>query len=648
MDNKTIENIFDQLYHKDFEAKQKAIKVLMNIRSKKFLSLIFQRVLSNNEDETNIFIIALCEKILSENNTAASSWALLILIKLYSSNSKILSIKAEHTIEFYFKDQNIITSHKALSIYKVWDQANIKDKAFLIRLIRDYKIQSLVNLVISSFDHKDDSITVEGIKTLKELKESRGNKELRKLINSENLHIKALSIETLGHTGVSFDYFLIRKNLFSENSNIIMVTITAARMLIGDKALTKFKEIYKNLNIKNKKFLLNELSKISSKKSLQFLIDLMNTETNQKLITYIEWAIYNLTTKKKITTIIKAYKNKTKNTQYRLLNILSDFQDSRCREHFISVIETSQHKHLKLMSINFLGAYEDKLTLMRLEEIYHSTEDYSLKLTTLRTLLRQKKVFSKKVFLSLLTKDFNTLDENTLLLLLKYIQNNKINIDQDLKDQFLVNCFKSKNKNIILSSFMAIEMHHNEYLFTFLLKSYNNPEYKFAINHLNLIIINILNSFPYYLTTNSIHLLPLSILNELSIYAIPYQLLLHLLRLSLLTQNDQLTEYITTKIKPISKRTHQVLIDYSLSSDESIFIINFLIDHGFSFSQASFNLIQENFYDTLNSRQKTKLISALLQNRKVETFDFIHNEYEHIAKSEDLMGQYQKYLEIYL
>jgi HEAT repeat protein len=648
MNNKTIENIFNQLYHKDFEAKQKAIKVLMNIRSIKFLNLIFERVKTNNEDDTNIFIIALCEKILSENKTSASSLAILILLKLYDSNSKTLSVKAESTLEFYYKNQNIVTTHKAVAIHQIWGQANTKDKIFLIKIIRNYKIQSLINLVITSFDNPDDGLIIEAIKTLNELKESRGNKELRKLVHSSNKKIQSLSIETIGITGTYFDYFLIKKYLFSEKSEIIMTTISSIRNLIGDRSLPIFNRIYPSLTIKNKKFLLNELSKINTQKSLKFLIELMNTEKNQKLITYIEWAIYNLTTKKKISTIIKAYKNKSKNTQYRLLNILSDFQDSRCKDHFISVLESSQHDHLKLMSINFLGAYDDKLTLMRLEEILSSTKKYNFKLTALRTLLRQKKSYSKGVFLKMLTKDFQDLDENTVLLLLKYIQNNKIIIDQKIKDDFIINCFDSKNKNIILSSFMAIEVHHNEYLFTYLLRSYYKEEYQFAINHLNLTITNILNVFPYYLTTNSVHLLPQRILNDLEIYVIPYQLLLHLLRISRLTQSPELSDFIESKIKLITKRSHQVLTDYGLSSDESIFIINFLIENDFKLSQLSFNLIKDNYYKLLNTRQKTRMISTLLENRSINTFDFIHNEYEYIVESESLMNQYQKYLEVYL
>jgi len=298
MSNKTINNIFDQLYHKDFNSKQKAIATLMNIRSTSFLEMIFKRVQKDSEDESNIFILTLCENILAEDNLEASYWALIILNKLRASESHIISIKALSICDFYFKNQNIITSYKAYTIQRIWSQSSTNDKKYFIEKISQYKIHSLINLVITTFSDTEESLLIESILAIKSLKDTRGNSELRKLLKHKNTKIQSLAIETLGETGGFFDYFLIKKFLHDSNYETIKITITATRKLLGNKSILVFSNLYSHLIYDSKKFLINELSKINSPKSLKFLIDLMEKETHRKLTTNIEWAIYNITTKK--------------------------------------------------------------------------------------------------------------------------------------------------------------------------------------------------------------------------------------------------------------------------------------------------------------------------------------------------------------
>lgn len=646
MSTKTINNIFDQLYHKDFNSKQKAIETLMGIRSASFLEMILKRVQENSEDESNIFVLTLCENILKEDNLEASYWALIILSKLRASDSHFIAIKALSICDFYFRNQNIITSYKAYTIQRIWNKSSTEDKKYFIEKISEYKIHSLINLVISTFSNTEDTLLIESIQAIKSLKDTRGNSELRKLLKHKNTKVQSLAIETLGETGGVFDYVLIRKFLYTSNFELIKTAITATRKLLGNNSVFVFSKLYSSLIYDTKKFLINEFSKINSPKSLKFLINLMEKEKHRKLITNIEWAIYNISTKKKIKTIINNYNLKSKNTQYRLLNILSDFHDSRCKDHFIRVYNSSEEQYLKLVCINLLRPYTDKLTMMFIEGIYSKNKDENLKLACVRTLLNQPRVYSKKFFATLVKSE--KIDENTILLMIKYIQNTKSNYTIDSTQDFIKNCLSSDNKNIVLSSLMAIEVHHNEKLFKELLSHFNDTKMKFASKHIEMTIINMLTKFPYYLTSNNIESLPSPILNNFNIYEIPYQLLIHLIRLSLLSPHESLNLFIQNNNKKICARIHQILNEFSMSSEESIFLINFLIDQSYSFNQRSFDLITQEFFSELNTKQKNKFLTIILRNKNIYSFDFIHTEYRYIMKNQDLKNSYFDYVGDYL
>jgi len=350
--------------------------------------------------------------------------------------------------------------------------------------------------------------------------------------------------------------------------------------------------------------------------------------------------------KKKIKTIINNFNSKNKNTQYRLLNILSDFHDSRCKDHFIQVYNSTNEHYLRLVCINLLRPYTDKLTNMFIKDIHQSTKDEHIKLACARTLLNQPRIYSKKFFKELI--DSESISENTILLMIKYIQNSKSNQALENTQDFIKSCLSSNNKNIVLSSLMAIEVHHNEKLFIDLLVHFNDTKMKFAAKHIEMTIINMLIKFPYYLNTHNIDSLPTSILNNFNIYAIPYQLLIHLIRLSLLTPNESLRSFIKDNNKKICTRVQQIFNDFSMSAEECIFLINFLIDQSFVFNQRSFDLITKFYFKELNIKQKNKFLTIVLKNKNIYSFDFIHTEYDYIMKSQDLKNSYFNYVGDYL
>ena len=629
---------------KDFSKKEHSVELLMSLRKKEELDQLISYIQVHLDNESNLVVIALCEKILNENNLKNAYQALRILCMLKSSNKSPLDHKAEQTINNYFKSSNIINSYKAYSIQLIWDTIENNEKLYIVDIIRKYRFHSLVNLVISVFEGDDLELIKEAIETLEELKESRGNRELRNVLRDhQDESIKVLAINALGMTGTAIDFLLYRKYINSSSFKLASTSISSTRKNLESWSIPVFKYYYPKCNTKLKEYIINELSLIKTPKSLNFLIDIMDSEPSRNLKNHVEWSIYNISTKKKITALITNYFKRNLTTRYYILSILGDFQDERCRNHFIEVITNTNSKTLKCLAINQLHSYTDKITVNFLRELI-GNDDLHIRYTAIKSLINSSKMVSNTIYLELIEKK-EELCENVLLTLLKYTNSNPLRRHSKLRDEFILYCFSHSNNNIKYAALKSFKVHHHQSQFNLLLNESKNSDDEIYTTLVNNTLIDILNFNPFYLTPKNIGSIDKNLFKNINIYSIKYLLVLHLIKIWEMTSDNQIDEFFEINIKALPSRLNQIFIDYNLEENDFNTYINFIFKKNLPLKGKTIELIlKKNFiglapdlkYFILDRVLETKDISYL--NFLTENLDFIQTSDNHHHAFSDFIG----------
>ncbi len=645
MQNK-IENIFQALSQRQFSIREKAINDLMNLSNSADLNSLFKRITSNKNSDSNMLAISLCETLLKRNSLVNSHYALLILCTLRNSENIPIVHRADTALDNYFKNSNIINSHKAFTIQKVWNQISLKEKEYIIGIISHYKFHSLINLVLTVFSESSLPLKEKAIDTLQALVESRGNKELRKIIRTEGHSLQKRAIEAIGTTGTAFDYLLYKNKITSTDEKIANAAITSARKNLENLVIPVYKKSYKSCTKQSRKHLIDELAYLKSPKALEFLINIMDSESNQDQVRHAQWSIYNIATKKKISTLIKNFYKRNKRTQYYILSILSDFQDDRCRDHFMEIIKKTDNQMIRKMALINLQSYNDKMSLMKLEELT-SSDDKHVQFYAYRSLLNNKRNISQPHLLKLLEQK-EALSENLLLLILNHLSFYAIKRHSKPIDKFLTYCYESSSESIHYAAIRAYKTNHHQKVVDKLLEDSAHHENELTRSLLIESLIHIINFNPFYLSERNLVYITKDFTSSLDIYAIKYLLLTHLLRLNQTAKNLALDNYFEDNKEKVPQRINHLMQESKLGLPDYIVYVTFLYNKNVTLDVKTLSLITDFHFKELDDVVKTYVIKMLLLSNKDIFYNFLLNQHDFIMKSNNLSNHYPSYMEAIL
>lgn len=617
----------------------------MTARDPYVLKDISQQIIKNPNDDSVIIVIGMCEDILKENDTSIAHHAIYILNFIIHHSTQILAIKAEETLFAYFKSSNIINSHKALNIEKTWQNILPKDRYFIVDIIQNFKYHTLVNLLLDNFKEKDKKLIIKSIYALNQLSETRGNRFIRECLHNSDKGIIKASITALGKTGLYWDARLIQKFLNDPDQHIRSVTIKAMRKLLGKNALKSFKNVFDQQPTGIQKIILEEITTLRSPKALFYLLFLLNRSDMNHLYNTIEWGIYNIQTKKKIGTIINFFPTATTKTKYKILNLLGDFDDDKCCKHFTSLLDSNEATMIKSLAAHHLTHYNDKLTIISLKRIVQTTKNRILRYSAIKSLLNMSHDIAKEMIENLLLKHEDLTDE-IIMLICKNLKSQTRLFDNDLYKIFLFEILQTGTNDTILSVLKILPMKHNFEIFQLLIELYHDPDYKILKEHIALTQLHIVLDFPYYLSAETLDEDIGYLINLIDPYRANYQILLHLIRLDILSDTDIIHSYIQKNKNKLSTKLNYIINKNQLTIEDLNMVLDYLFNEKLEIHKENFQFIIDNHFDNFPIDKQLIFLNQLLRDKSVEQYSFIIDQYYRIDKRpEYLKNQFHEYIE---
>jgi len=309
----------------------KAVKEFESIDSSEYLREIYIQIEKSHDDSLRWILlegVALC---LLNSNAVIIGEALLILI--LESEQKNIKIKneAKRKIRTFFENQEVFRYLKVLGLRHCMSHLPNNKRKLVTSLVAEYKVVEVVPLILENFQSKDSELRILTIEVLRKLSDARGNRYLKEILNDPNSAELEIAIRALGKLGSPFDFRSLTTHLHHHHPKTRVSAVIAISKLLKVFSLPFLYSAYKqNKSSLMRREIIHQVGKIHHKLSARFLLHFYNLEDDFNLIQQFDWAFHEMPKHITLPVIIKRFAKQSETTQFRLVRMIGEFNDSRC------------------------------------------------------------------------------------------------------------------------------------------------------------------------------------------------------------------------------------------------------------------------------------------------------------------------------
>jgi len=251
---------------------------------------------------------------------------------------------------------------------------------------------------------------------------------------------------------------------------------------------------------------------------------------------------------------------------------------------------------------------------------------------------------SKRTIESLLSNHENLNDEIIMLIVKNLTNQNRI-FENDIYSMFIFEILQTGTNDTILSILNLLPKHHNFEIFQLLTEFYHDPDYTLLKENIALAQLHILISFPYYLSASFLDEDINYLIKMINPYKANYQLILHLIRLDMLTDTDIIHNYIQNNKQALSIKLNFIINKGQLTIEDINMVLDYLFSEALDIQKENFHYIIEFHYDSFDSSKKVTFLSHLLKHHSNEFYSFIVDNYYLLgATNTTLKKEFNHYL----
>ncbi len=620
-----------------------AVTILLKIRNPIEIKEFFFQAIKSGDFDLQFLGLSLAENLLEDNHIETAVLSLIFLNSLLFQGNISLANNAKKLQDSFFRNTSLVDQYKKNCLLKAWQKVPGADRMNFVRIIRVFKYQTLVSILVEGLSSKDENLVLETIETLIVLNDTRGNRALRALLIHKEVKLVAKAIEALGHLGNVFDLYRSYHLLKHSHLEVKQKAIRTFRLINPKIAIFIFKNIYNESTFELKKIIISETAEIKNTRSLKLLLNWLDNEKDKNIQTTLEWSIYNLATRKKIKTLISVFQKAKDQTKFKIINMMADFQDHKCQQHYLKILNENYPIFLKLAVLGPLAAHKGKKVNSILNHYANRYNDI-LGLTAFDSMLRLDNQIALSITLDFIQKDI-PLESSHHLLLLQYIKSTKdFSSDGKIIQEYLLKILQEAPYDAKFMALSAIRTHHSTAIFNYLLKIYKEQVFKSYQDGIKNSVIDILNYFPFYLTVQVMHEEDITIIEKIDFYQCRHQLLVYLIKLSSsFDSGHRLPQLLNLKSKAITHRLN-IMIQYNqVNLEDGLQMVSYLLQNSMPIHFENIKLIKDNYYSLLELEEKRTYLEMTIKGGVVEEFDFISNEIFSF-KDEDLNRKYYQWI----
>lgn len=622
--------------------RNEALNHLHNIRDIDEVNYFFKIAKESEHDDYIYNIIINCENNLKVIDVDRSKLCVYILFFFHHRKAGRIRELARKVLQNFFRNTDINDPLKAHCLRFAWRELDNQSRRLVIKFMVDFKYDELSYLLLDVFQYDDIKVFKATLDALIFFKETRANRFLRVKLQTElqDTDLLADIISAIGKLGSFIDYQMVKSFIKHSDDKVIAATLMALPNLSLPRSLKDLAKLFPNLKSEHKKNMLHAVSNTNSIESLLFLLNLLQ-KNYQNDLNLIQWAIFNISVRKKVKTIIHYYHHAQDNIfKYHLLNILADFHDDRCSKLYQHIIEHENNKLFRIVAIESLGTYDDFKAKNTLENIFLSHTEFSL--SAFQGLLKS----SLSSMLSALSRYFETPEIHTVAhdqLALSYLRNEStINIQHAIN--YISEKIQSPNLEIKLMAIDAVKVHHNSETVSTLLqltKTENHIVQDSARNILHAVI----NHFPYYISPKNLSAEMLETIACIDYFKADYKLILHTVNIYEMAKSLKLKKVLNKNLKILEIRLNTILENQTITQHDQINLIYFMLMNSMGLSPANSQLVIKELYPLLEDQVKQLFLRQILESQNSKPFHFVTDEIFHLGLHDVFREEYRAYLE---
>ncbi len=348
-----------------------ALSELKNLTDSNEIYVLFKEIEARNDDNLRFHFIVVLESFLLSTNYKVCGIALLCLIYWKDKGSSALNLKASHSIQDYIHSSKVLRYLKIKSIRYAWEKMPGSKQEALLDIVSRNHLKELSNIVLSSFNIKNEKLWMKAIHTLIKFKERRGNRYIKRILQHPDISSELIesSLKAIGILGSFYDFKIVIKYINNSNIKIQIQALRAYFRLIGFFAVSRMSKLFSSTsNDKVKLEILSQLGKLNHKNSCKFLIKLLLEEHKGDVGIHVDWALHECDNRIKIPLLIKTFKKSSNQKKVTILNFLNDVSDNRLEPFIFDNISNNNNELVKLMTFSLSSGYPSRRIISVLEE----------------------------------------------------------------------------------------------------------------------------------------------------------------------------------------------------------------------------------------------------------------------------------------
>lgn len=323
----------------------KAIKEFEFIDSHEYLREIYIQIEKSHDDSLRWILLEAVSLCLLSSNVIIIGEALLVLI--LESEQKNIKIKneAKRKIKSFFENQEVFRYLKVLGLRHCISHLPKNKRKIVTSLVGEYKVAEVIPLILENFQSKDSELRVLTIEVLRSLSDSRGNRYLKEILENPDSPEIESAIRALGKLGSPFDFRSLTTHLHHHHPKTRISAVIAVSKLLKVFALPFLYSAYKqNKTSLIRREIIHQVGKIHHKLCAHFLLHFYNIESDFNLIQQFDWAFHEMPKQKTLPVIIKQFSKQSETTQFRLVRMLGEFNDSRSVNLLYQILKTESRE----------------------------------------------------------------------------------------------------------------------------------------------------------------------------------------------------------------------------------------------------------------------------------------------------------------